>query len=356
MRKFMLFVFACCLSWGLTGCSDSGRSGSNRKHDDQAQQETKPQAEYQYQWEIIDPHGEGCVSCGKLIVLRTDPETGRKVEGTGRTLHCYDRQGTPTRFMGYEFVVDGKTYRVTGNKSNRVKIKPAPVQADRRPSASPRDFLSVQVIVALCDNENQGIVPVAAALGNGQDQKKNLYWGAMYGVKSFFKRSRHWKHIKGKNACSIRRLDDVRFEYVPAEGKKVVLQAWAIDGADMRYALQLFFNSVQSGKHDLIVFVGHNGLMDTALPELTNRKSTTPSIILCCQSDRYFRPSIANRSGPLLLSTFGNMAPEAYTLDAAVRTWANGGDEQKIRASAAAAYAKYQKCSITAANRLFGAQ
>jgi len=34
------------------------------------------------------------------------------------------------------------------------------------------------VFVALADNFNQGIVPVSAKLGNGDNPKTNLYWGA----------------------------------------------------------------------------------------------------------------------------------------------------------------------------------
>jgi len=37
-------------------------------------------------------------------------------------------------------------------------------------------FKTIHVFVALCDNVNQGIVPVSAKLGNGQDIKGNLYW------------------------------------------------------------------------------------------------------------------------------------------------------------------------------------
>jgi len=44
----------------------------------------------------------------------------------------------------------------------------------------------VHVLVALCDNLHQGIVPVPARLGNGEDLQNNLYWGAAYGVKAFF--------------------------------------------------------------------------------------------------------------------------------------------------------------------------
>ena len=43
---------------------------------------------------------------------------------------------------------------------------------------------TVHVFVALADNQNQGIVPVPAGLGNGLDPAHNLYWGAAAGVKT----------------------------------------------------------------------------------------------------------------------------------------------------------------------------
>lgn len=53
----------------------------------------------------------------------------------------------------------------------------------------------VHVFVALADNAHQGIVPVPAALGNGGDAARNLYWGAAFGVRTFFKKSGEWKEI-----------------------------------------------------------------------------------------------------------------------------------------------------------------
>ena len=43
---------------------------------------------------------------------------------------------------------------------------------------------SIHVIVALCDNRYQGIIPVPEHLGNGDNPATNLYWGAAFGVKS----------------------------------------------------------------------------------------------------------------------------------------------------------------------------
>jgi hypothetical protein len=53
----------------------------------------------------------------------------------------------------------------------------------------------VHVIVVLCDNRNQGIVPVPAVLGNGQDPMRNLYWGARYGVRTFLGKSSFWQEV-----------------------------------------------------------------------------------------------------------------------------------------------------------------
>lgn len=47
---------------------------------------------------------------------------------------------------------------------------------------------TIHVFVALCDNVNQGIIPVPTMLGNGRDPRNNLYWGAAFGVKNFFKK------------------------------------------------------------------------------------------------------------------------------------------------------------------------
>jgi hypothetical protein len=46
------------------------------------------------------------------------------------------------------------------------------------------------------------------------------------------------------------------------------------------------------------------------------------------------------------------MAPEAYTLKAALNGWVNQESNEKIRERAAAAYHKYQKCGMKGAKAL----
>src|SRR5260370_25058630 len=53
----------------------------------------------------------------------------------------------------------------------------------------------VHVFVALADNEHQGIIPVPAALGNGEDPSRNLYWGAAFGVRTFLRKSSDWREV-----------------------------------------------------------------------------------------------------------------------------------------------------------------
>jgi hypothetical protein len=47
------------------------------------------------------------------------------------------------------------------------------------------------------------------------------------------------------------------------------------------------------------------------------------------------------------------MAPEAYTLKAALDGWISAESPEQIRARSAQAYDKYQKCGLRAAQRLF---
>jgi hypothetical protein len=77
-----------------------------------------------------------------------------------------------------------------------------------------------------------------------------------------------------------------------------------------------------------------------------------PLVVLACISKRYFSAAVRNTGAAPLLWTTGLMAPEAYTLDAALLAWAMGGNAAEVKERAAAAYAKWQKCSLGAARKL----
>jgi len=234
--------------------------------------------------------------------------------------------------------------------------------------SSPR---TVHVFVALADNANQGIVPVPAKLGNGEDAEHNLYWGSAFGVKTFFSRSPDWKLLSCGEKPKHEVLDRCIFKHRSAN---VYLVADAYRGREIQAAILNFFDAAAGlsweeiklndgsqevvphtrGGSNLVAYIGHNGLMDFQLPRIPHKKNDVPrqAIILACASKTYFaEPLRASGAYPLLWTT-NLMAPEAYTLKSALDGWILGESNEQIRDRAAAAYDKYQKCGLHAARRL----
>ncbi|HEX6096960.1 MAG TPA: hypothetical protein VF432_11600 [Thermoanaerobaculia bacterium] len=209
--------------------------------------------------------------------------------------------------------------------------------------------LRVHVTVALCDNATQGIVPVPAAIGDGNDPRTNLYWGAMYGVKSWLKRD-GWKMEKAASPDASRVLERIVARKTIA-GREVLLTADAWRGSRIREAITSFLERASMGGADVVAYIGHDGLMEFDVAPRVHRAASKPrSIVLACASLQYFSAHLERAgSAPLLLTT-GLMAPEAYTLTAAIDAHVRGGD---VREAAAQAYHKYQKCGVKAARRLF---
>jgi hypothetical protein len=228
----------------------------------------------------------------------------------------------------------------------------------------------IHVLVALCDNQHQGIIPVPARLGNGEDLQGNLYWGAAYGVKSFFARSADWKLIAQTRIPNSAVLERCIFKHKNAAA---YLVADAYRGAEIKKAIGDFFEFASGGRiegidadsdhpsisagggSNLIVFVGHNGLMDFDLPSHATGKNSARrgAIILCCASKNYFSIPLRKAGADPILWTTGLMAPEAYVLKAALDGWIANESGEQIRSRAAEAYNSYQHCGLKAARGLF---
>jgi hypothetical protein len=230
----------------------------------------------------------------------------------------------------------------------------------------------VHVFVALADNQHQGLVPVPAFLGNGEDPAHNLYWGAAYGVKTYFKNNAEWELLRCDQATKMEVLERCIFKSRVGDG---YLVADAYDGAQIKKCLIDFLSAaaglapeeisvsrssaepsiVAGGAADLLVYVGHDALMDFQIPSIAGKKKGKPrrTIILACASKPYFASYLRATGAEPLLWTTGLMAPEAYTLQAALTGWIAGESDEAIRGRAAAAYDKYQKCGARAALRLF---
>jgi hypothetical protein len=225
----------------------------------------------------------------------------------------------------------------------------------------------VHVLVALCDNENQGIVPVSASLGNGQDPPKNLYWGAAFGVKTFFSKSQNWTKLTEISNPKDNVLERIVFKH---KTQNVYLVADAYRGDKMRETIDDFFLAVSGAKRenvsaqninlqilsgaDLVAFVGHNGLMDFKLEKQPVKKDDIErdAIILACASRNYFLAPLRQTNTKPLLWTTNLMAPEAYILHDALEGWVKKESEEQIRTRGAAAYAKYQRIPEKAARNL----
>lgn len=225
----------------------------------------------------------------------------------------------------------------------------------------------VHVLVALCDNKNQGIVPVPSKIGNGQDPANNLYWGCGLGVKSFFAKQKDWKLIKLIKNPTSSIYERLIFKH---KDSAVFLVADAYDGAKIKQTISDFMtfsagnnkqtikvDSVQilfGGNADLVCYVGHDGLMEFSLesyPKKSDNKQRQV-VILSCASKQFFKTGIQNSGAYPLLWTTNLMCPEAYTLDAAIDSWIKKENPEKTREKAAMIYNQYQKCGINGARRL----
>jgi hypothetical protein len=226
------------------------------------------------------------------------------------------------------------------------------------------------VVVALCDNVNQGIVPVPAALGNGEDPARNLYWGARFGVKTFFRASRDWQLLSATPNPGPHVLERLVFKH---KRHDAYLVADAYRGAEIRQATEDFLEAASGNSRHavavgadtyglargasshLVAYVGHDGLMDFKLTRLPRKADERPrdAVVLACASKPYFSEAMREAGARPLLWTTNLMAPEAYVLHAAVEGWLAGETGEQVRERAAKAYDSYQRCGIRAARGLF---
>jgi hypothetical protein len=253
------------------------------------------------------------------------------------------------------------------------------VQARIDAQVAAGESIVTHIVVALCDNIHQGIVPVPAELGNGQNPRENLYWGAAYGVRTFLTNRAGWEIVESSTGTQGGRLERIVLRTDLERGNEsveAILVADAWDGRFMPEAIDRFLQMaagshaetidvVADGQHrtvraggtsTLIGFVGHNGLMDFSLPKVPTKETAAKprsALVLACSSKPYFKGILEEVGAHPVLLTTGLMAPEAYTLDAAAKAFISGKSPEQVRDAAASAYARYQRCSQTAARRLF---
>ncbi|MFZ5553950.1 MAG: hypothetical protein ACOZCO_12610 [Bacteroidota bacterium] len=234
--------------------------------------------------------------------------------------------------------------------------------------------LVVHAFVPLCDNENQGIVPVNAQLGDGMNLKTNLYWGAGYGVKSYFKLKTDWKLLQSVTDPHEDVLERVVFNKKFSNGAHVYLVADAYRGDRMDESLHDYFLSLSGRKKeklllntgveipfysdaDMLVFNGHDGLMDDSVRAYTSIDTLArDAVIIACYSHTFFTMNehLPQCGGYPLVTTSGLLAPEAYVLEGVINAWVMMKTDNEIRIAAGDAYhAKHPSTTQKGARWLF---
>lgn len=230
------------------------------------------------------------------------------------------------------------------------------------------DYRIAHVLVCLCDNENQGIAPVPAKIGNGRDLANNLYWGNAEGFAGIFSKTPDWR-LQHKYVPAGQEVVLERRVYAHAK-QKVLLVADAFRGESMRECLRDYLASLAGqlvvnvdlddlkfsagGAADFVGFIGHNGLMEFSLPTPPLSAATgKTTAIFCCKSQSYFTQHLASLKCAPLCLTRQNMYPGAFLMREVLAGWIARKTAKECTAAAATAYAKNQKISVKSAAGVF---
>jgi hypothetical protein len=217
-------------------------------------------------------------------------------------------------------------------------------------AAAPVDVL---VVVPLCDGSQ--LACGKGTLGDPKSLEGNLYWGAMYGAERFLKKQSAYSVSESKAGVAPI-LRELKLTRKAAKGEREVrVTLVAYDGTRIDDALKYFLTAVQDQRADLVVWSGHDRLMDVAAPSVTKSENAANVAVLACESERYFGPVLDAAGANTVAVTRSFMAPEAYLLDAMLANVARHGpeDREHLRDALINAYARWQKISTKAASTVF---
>ncbi|HEY4223265.1 MAG TPA: hypothetical protein VGO62_18030 [Myxococcota bacterium] len=214
--------------------------------------------------------------------------------------------------------------------------------------------IRVDVYVPLCNGSQ--LACGKGGLGDPRSLDENLYWGARYGAERFLaKTARGFRVLDQTDAPSSSTpslLREVVLERPAGPGERAVrLRLFAFAGDQIDDAVAAFFHAVDApGDADVIVWSGHDRLMDVPAPSSPVHATSARVVVLACESEQFFGPALDARGAVKLAMTKTFMAPEAYLLEALASSLAKGID---VRPGLVDAYAKYQRISNKAAATVF---
>ncbi len=226
----------------------------------------------------------------------------------------------------------------------------------------------IHVIVALADNEAQQGLKVSGVGGNGADPASNILWGAGFGVRSHFDWAPEWVRLETRAPDGPYILERAVWKH---KDSTIYLVADAYAGTQLRKATEdlLLFASGDGrsliglggtvipigGGADLIVFMGHNGLMDHKITHVYRPVDDRPRevMILASMSRGFFTNAIRATEAEPVLWTTGLLIPEAFILREALLGWVAREKKESIQDRAAEVFSRYNKTSLQSARKLF---
>jgi hypothetical protein len=236
--------------------------------------------------------------------------------------------------------------------------------------------LVATVHVALCDNR----VIWCGRLGNGDEPKRNLYWGGAAGLRAYFDHRRPvWRRIHldqgdGRQILErvvyrmrVRRPSSAWRRLGVTKPFEVLLVGLAHRGTKIGVANDTFVRQVATeeggtlklsdgrtidfgGKGHLVGYAGHDHLMDVEYlggyrwPRRT-RVRPLGFFILACRTALYFKNHLCDGKKGIrgLLLTRTLMYPGAFTIDGLLRGVAAGERQHAVYMRGVRRYARFQK-------------
>ena len=147
--------------------------------------------------------------------------------------------------------------------------------------------VEVLVIVPLCDGAQ--LACGSGGLGDAHGPARNLYWGAQYGAARFLDDSGGYRRVPSGAPTAPGVLEQRRLVRAPSGSERTVhVTLLAYDGAAIDGALRDYFDAVTHGRADLVVWMGHDRLMDVAAPTMSAAAAPASTAVLACSSEFVF--------------------------------------------------------------------
>jgi hypothetical protein len=241
--------------------------------------------------------------------------------------------------------------------------------------------LVATIYVALCDNDNQGIVKVKnRRICQGDTPEHNLYWAAAGGLWATLARA-HWQQLAmtrfDDGALAVKAVWRKRFTpggALRARGVRepfdVVVVGLGYRGSRIRTAMMDYLRAVNTdhvgpsaagaadawagGKSHVVGYIGHDYFydVDDAGPLLAQNQGDSVLhkgvFALACTGHRLIRPAIQRCNAHIFLLNRTLGFPGAWAAEAILAAVAEGEPMRTIHRRAATAFAQGQGISLAA--------